>query len=94
LQRKAERQTLVEHAQNTFGAIAREWFAMLSPTWAESHGGKIIRRLEREVFPWLGSKPVNQITAPELLAVLRRIEARGFKETAHRTMQHDVQLGS
>ena len=87
-QRKAERQTLTEQTQNTFEAIVREWFAMVSPTWVKSHSGKIIRRLEREVFPWLGSKPIKEVTAPELLAVLRRIEARGFNETAHRTMQH------
>jgi integrase len=40
------------------------------------------------VFPWVGSKPIKEVTVPELLSVLRRIEARGFIETAHRTLQH------
>lgn len=87
-QRKAEERTLIEQTAHTFEAIAREWFAMVSPTWVASHSGKIIRRLEREVFPWIGGKPVKGVTAPDLLSVLRRIEARGFNETAHRTLQH------
>ena len=71
-QRKAECQTLIEQTQNTFEAIAREWFVMVSPTWVKSHSSKIIRRLEREVFPWIGSKPIKEVKALELLSVLRR----------------------
>ena len=87
-QRKIEQRTLLEQTENTFEAIAREWFAMVSPAWALSHSSKIIRRLEREVFPWIGGKPIKAVMAPELLSVLRRIEARGLNETAHRTLQH------
>ena len=63
--------------ENSFEAVAREWHAKFSPGWATHHADKIIRRLEREVFPWLGNRPIGDINAPELLAVLRRIEARG-----------------
>jgi integrase len=87
-QRMVERLTRGIHAENTFEAIAREWFGMVSSNWVKSHSDKIIRRLEREVFPWLGAMPVNDVPAPQLLAVLRRIEARKFNETAHRTLQH------
>lgn len=87
-QRKAEQRTLIEQTVNTFEAIAREWFAMVSPTWVVSHSSKIIRRLEREVFPWIGAKPIKEVTAPELLSVVRRAEVRGFNETAHRILQH------
>ena len=87
-QRKAQQRTLIEHTINTFEAIAREWFAMVSPTWVESHSSKIMRRLEREVFPWIGAKPIKEVTAPELLSVVRRVEVRGFNETAHRILQH------
>ncbi|MGH8273834.1 MAG: tyrosine-type recombinase/integrase [Gammaproteobacteria bacterium] len=71
-----------------FEAVAREWFAKHEPTWAHSHSDRIIRRLERDLFPWLGSRPVGEIKAPELLRALRRIEARGAVETAHRALQN------
>ena len=58
---------------DTFEAVAREWFAKFSANWAETHSDRIIRRLESDIFPRLGSRPVGQITAPELLACLRRI---------------------
>ena len=76
----------------TFEAIAREWFASFAPTWVQSHSDKIIRRLERDIFPWIGSRPIREIGAPELLAVLRRIEGRGAVETAHRAMQNCGQI--
>ncbi len=85
--RKAEAIALVESTENTFEAIAREWFGMFSKQWAASHADKIIRRLELYVFPWIGARPVKSITAPELLAVLRRVESRGANETAHRALQ-------
>ncbi|HHD63208.1 MAG TPA: DUF4102 domain-containing protein, partial [Desulfobulbaceae bacterium] len=72
----------------TFEVIAREWHEKFAPSWAASHAGKIIRRLELYVFPWIGSKPIKSITAQELLSVLRRIEAKGILETAHRTQQN------
>ena len=73
---------------DSFEAVGREWFAKFAPGWAPSHSEKIIRRLERDIFPWIGARPVGKITAPELLAVLRRIEARGRLETAHRAHQN------
>ena len=60
---------------------------MFSTRWARGHADKIIRRLELNVFPWLGARPIKGITAPELLAVLRRGESRGANETAHRALQ-------
>ncbi len=78
--RKAEAAASAE----TFEAVAREWFAKHSPNWAPGHSSKIIRRLELDVFPWMGGKPVASIAAPEVLSVLRRIESRGVIETAYR----------
>jgi integrase len=77
---------------NTFEAVAREWFAKYSPNWVASHANKIIRRLERDVFPWIGKRPIREINAPELLTVLRRIETRDALETAHRAMQNCGQV--
>jgi integrase len=73
---------------DSFEAVAREWFAKHAPRWAPGHADMFIRRLERDIFPWLGSHPIRDVTAPELLACLRRIEARGAIETAHRTLQN------
>jgi integrase len=88
--RKAEK---VSHAGvESFEAIAREWHAKFSSAWVPSHGDRIMRRLERDVFPWLGKRPIAEIKAPELLAVLRRIESRGAQETAHRVMQNCGQV--
>lgn len=78
------KRTTRENAVNSFEAIAREWFAKHQHTWAPSHAEKIITRLERDVFPWLGSKPIVEINAPVVLDVLRRIEQRGTLDTAHR----------
>jgi integrase len=86
--RKAEKVA----SADTFEAVAREWFAKFSANWADTHSEKIIRRLEADIFPWLGSRPVGQITAPELLACLRRIESRGALDTAHRAHQNCGQI--
>ena len=69
---------------NGFEVVAREWFERQTPTWVESHATRVISRLQTDVFPWIGSRPINKITAPEYLSVLRRIEERGAVETAHR----------
>ena len=53
---------------------------------------KIIARLEKDVFPWLGTHSVSEITAPELLTTIRRIESRGALETAHRTLSYCGQI--
>ena len=74
--------------EDSFEAVAREWHAKHAPRWAPGTPSKIIGRLERDVFPSLGARPVGEVTAPELLAVLRRIEARGAIETAHRAHQN------
>lgn len=90
--RRAHKASRVEAGAQSFEAIAREWYAKQQPTWAESHADKIIRRLERDVFPWIGSKNVAAITAPEVLSLLRRIEQRGAVETAHRAQQNCGQV--
>ena len=89
--KKAQKSTGTQETE-TFEIIAREWYAKFAPSWAASHGNKIIRRLELYVFPWLGAKPIKAITAPELLTALRRIEAKGALETAHRTQQNCGQV--
>jgi hypothetical protein len=85
--RKAARAASIERAANSFEAIAREWIAKQSSTWTEGHAKGVLQRLERDAFPWAGGYPIADIGAPELLAMLRRIEERGAIETAHRVLQ-------
>jgi integrase len=90
--KKAVKMAGENRAANSFEVVAREWHGKFSPGWAATHSSKIIRRLEENIFPWLGARPIAEITAPELLACIRRIEARGILETAHRTLQHCGQV--
>lgn len=81
------RQAEKDSRATTFEAVAREWFGKQQTLWAKGHADKIIRRLERDIFPWMGERPIATITAPELLKHLERIERRGAVETAHRALQ-------
>lgn len=62
--RKAVKASKTEQTTNSFEVIAREWHTKQTPNWARSHSDKIIRRLERDVFPWLGERPISSITHP------------------------------
>lgn len=84
--RKAKKATKVERAANSFEVITREWFAKHAPNWSSGHADRIIRRFERDIFPWIGGKPIADITAQQLLETIRRIEQRGALETAHRAL--------
>lgn len=76
----------------TIEIIAREWFEKFGGQWVDSHGSKVIRRLERDLFPWLGKTELKTVTPASLLAVLRRVESRGALETAHRLHQNCGQI--
>ena len=76
---------------NTFEAVAREWHAKFKPGWSDSHANRLLRLLERDIFPWLGSMPVSDVSSPLLLQTIRRIETRSL-DTAHRAMQNCGQV--
>lgn len=90
--KKAQKAARLDREANSFEVVAREWFAKFEPTWVDSHGDRIIRRFERDIFPWIGGRPMAEVKAPELLACLRRIEERGALETAHRALQNCGQV--
>ena len=81
--RKAQKQTKIESTE-TFEVISREWYARFISSWTTGHAETIKNRLERDVFPWIGKRPIAEIKAPEVLKVLQRVESRGTLETAHR----------
>lgn len=82
--RKADRLTAALRASNTFEAVAREWHAEYKATWTPHTAEKNLRILEINAFPWIGSRPIAELTAPELLAVIRMTKDRGLLDTAHR----------
>jgi hypothetical protein len=84
--RKEQKTAEAERAENSFEKVAREWFGKFSTAWAPAHAERKIRLFERDVFPWIGKRPIAEINAPELLSVLRRIEKRGVRETERRAL--------
>lgn len=84
--RKIQKTAQMERAANSFEVIAREWFAKHSPGWDKNHAARILRRYERDIFPWIGGRPITDVTAKEVLATVRRIESRGALESAHRAL--------
>ena len=85
--KKETKNMRIEQSTNSLAAIAREWFTKNKHMWTEGHSRTIISRLDNNIFPWLGSRPIAEISAPELLTIFRRIEGRGAIETAHRVKQ-------
>jgi hypothetical protein len=74
-------------APESFEAVARAWPANREEGLDPAHAGRVLRRLERDAFPDLGRKPITEITAPEILAVIRKVEARGALDVSRRLKQ-------
>jgi integrase len=91
-QRKAVKAAGAERAANSFEVIAREWHAKQSAKWVDLHASRIMLRLENDVFPWLGSRPIADIPAKEFLATVNRVVDRGAVESAHRVLQYCSQV--
>jgi integrase len=85
--RKAAKATRMERAENSFEVVTREWLTSHMKNKAASHREKVIRRFELYLFPWLGSKPIADVTALQVLEAIKRIEKQGKLETAHRALQ-------
>ena len=82
-----------QEGENSFAAIAHEWHGKFAAVqWSDSHAKNIMARLQKNVFPWLGSRPVHEISAPEIIRMLRLIEERGHLETLHRTLNNCGQV--
>ncbi len=82
--RKAEKRAGNE---GTFKAVALEWHTKQSEKWDAGHADRVMKRLERYVFPWIGDRQIKAITSPDLLALLRSVESSGKIELAHRVHQ-------
>ena len=84
--RKATKAARVQDVENSFEVIAREWGSKQVKNW-DDQSNRNKRMLEKNIFPWLGHRPITDILPIEVLTCLRRIEERGAIETAHRTLQ-------
>ena len=84
--RRAAKAAQMEGAANSFEVVTREWIGQQMKSWVKGHGERILTRFERDIFPWIGTRPIADLTAPELLTAVRRIEKRGALETAHRAL--------
>lgn len=85
--KKLKKLTGVQQAGQTFESLAREWFELQKSHWVERHRNDVIDSLEKEVFPHIGDSPIREIGVPEVMGMLRLIEARGALETARRVRQ-------
>lgn len=90
--KKLEKLTRHINAENSFENIAREWHENQKRGWKERHANYVLRRLEADIFPALGFRPISEITAPELLAVLKQVEKRGALDIAKRLLQTSGQI--
>ncbi len=84
--RKAAKLATAMRDANSFAAVADEWYGKQSRTWTAGHADDVGRRLEGNLYPDLGARPVAEITAPELLAAVRKVESRGAHDLAHRML--------
>ncbi|MER2539911.1 MAG: integrase arm-type DNA-binding domain-containing protein [Azonexus sp.] len=82
--RKAQKATKTERAANSFEVICREWLEQRKDTVEPAQTAKTLARMEKDVFPWIGGKAISEITAPDVLSVMRRMDERGARYSAHR----------
>jgi integrase len=87
LVKKKSKRAIERATETTFEGIAREWLHNQRQRLAPKYFAQILARLEADVFPQIGSRPIADIDAPELLDTLRKIEKRGVLETARRLRQ-------
>lgn len=87
IEKKLQKISIAKDRENTFEAIAREWFDLKNSQWVPRHADDVINSLEKEVFPHIGAVPIREITPPVVLGVIRNIEARKAIDTARRVRQ-------
>jgi integrase len=90
--RKADKRESILARVNTFEAVAREWMASKKDTNSAGQQEKTLARMVNDVFPWMGKRPITEIDAPEILVVIRRVDSRGARYTAHRVRSQISQI--
>ena len=90
--KKLRKLRLYEAHENTFEALTEQFLARQKSLWSSKHYEKVSARLYNDVLPWLGNRPISEVTAPEVLSVARRVSARGANDAAHRLVGHCRQI--
>ena len=85
--RKQRKQATISKTVNSFEAVAQEWWQKQVGRWSLDHGTKVWRSLESDVLPYLGHRPISEITTDEVLAAVRRVEKRQAFDLAGRILQ-------
>ncbi len=86
-QKKLEKLQRSINTNNSFENVAYEWHEQQKPSWTERHAHYVLKRLQDNIFPVVGFRPISELTAPELLSALKDIEKRGANELSHRLLQ-------
>jgi integrase len=76
-----------EAAANSFEVVSREWIISHMANKSESHRERTLRRFETYLFPWVGNRPISDLTAPDILQCVKRPQNQNKLETAHRVLQ-------
>lgn len=86
--KKAAKASREELQANSFETIARDWYKHMQgkKEWSAEHATTIMNRMEKDIFPWIGVKPITEVTAKEIKAILDRVRSRGVIETARRDL--------
>jgi integrase len=92
VQRKAAKEASKAAAENSFESVAREWWAQWKKARTERHADQVMARFVANVFPAIGARPVAEIQAPELVAMVKGIEGRGVNDLAKRALQTSSQV--
>lgn len=87
MSKKVRKQKEIENHENSFEAVALEWHELQKGNWSENHSERVLASLKSEAFKDIGTIPIQDVTAPHVLAVLRKIEKRGALEIASRVLQ-------
>ncbi|MEZ5903376.1 MAG: tyrosine-type recombinase/integrase [Alphaproteobacteria bacterium] len=91
IKQEEKRQRLFD-AENTLKSIAEEWHKHNSEKWSKNHARTVERRLEQDIYPALGKKPITEIKAPDIIHMVKKIEGRGAYEMARRSLQYLRQI--
>lgn len=86
-QKKAAKEEQLSEVRDTFQSIALEWHDTRTADFTEKHRGTVLYRLEKYIFPVIGSRHIAGMEAPDLLTVVKPIEQKGQNETARRLLQ-------
>jgi len=78
------RKAIAQSTEATFKGVATEWMAKQSTQWVKTTIINTQAKLDKHIFPWIGQMSIADIKAPDILALVQRVEARGTIETAHR----------